>query len=262
MVERRAAVLKYIQARGEVSTAQLFSQFSGYAPKTIRRDLTHWEQAGAITRSYGKAWVNRQYIFQLEAMYPQREEENAAAKEAIAQAAIGLLGEHKSLYIDAGTSTMAFARKLPQRSFAVLTNAPNIALAIVQSNLHCSVLLTGGGLNPKTLGCSGYNSTEFIRLMNIDVAIMGASGFGITNGFVVGESFEATMKREAIAKAEKVIVLMDSSKIGVSMPFTFARETDVDILVCDEIIDSETENHLRAKGVRVLKAQTKGMGTP
>ena len=253
MIERRAAVLKYIQARGEVSTDQLFSQFPAFTPKTIRRDLIHWERAGAILRSHGKARVNRQYLYQLEAQYSKREGENAQIKNALALAGVAQLEGHNSLFIDAGTTMMSLARQLPDRNLTVLTAAPNIALTIVGNNPQCSVLLTGGNLNPKTLGCAGYSSAEFIRQINIDIAFMVPSGFSIANGFMVGEYFESDLKRAVIEKAEKVILLTDSSKIGVSMPFTFARPPDIDLLICDRQIDPETENHLLAKGVEIIK---------
>ena len=253
MIERRAAVLKYIQARGEVSTDQLFAQFPAFTPKTIRRDLTHWERAGAILRSHGKARVNRQYLYQLEAQYSKREGENAQIKNELARAGIARLGGHNSLFIDAGTTMMALARQLPDRNFTVLTAAPNIALTIVGNNPQCTVLMTGGNLNPKTLACAGYNSGDFIKQINIDIAFMASSGFSIANGFMVGEYFESDLKRAVIEKAEKVIVLTDSSKIGVRMPFTFARPSDVDLLICDRQIDLETEQHLLSKGVEIVK---------
>ncbi|MCL2579942.1 MAG: DeoR/GlpR family DNA-binding transcription regulator [Oscillospiraceae bacterium] len=253
MVERRASVLKYIQSKGEVSTDQLFSQFPECTPKTIRRDLIHWEQAGAILRSHGKARVNRQYLYQLEAQYSMRESENAQVKSELAAAAVGLLGGHNTLFLDAGTTTMALARQLPDKNFTILTAAPNIALTIVGNNAQCTVLLTGGHLNPKTLGCAGYSSADLIKQINIDLAFMAVSGFTIASGFMVGEYFESDLKRAVVAKSEQVILLMDSSKIGVSMPFTYARPSEVDIVICDRMIDSETESHLLSKGVKIIK---------
>ena len=253
MVERRAAVLKYIQARGEVSTDQLFSHFPEYTSKTIRRDLVHWEMAGAILRSHGKARVNRQYLYRQEEQYSTRERENSQIKNELASAGVGFLGEHSSIFIDAGSTMMALANHLPDRDLTVLTAAPNIALTIVRRSPQCSVLLTGGSLNPKSLGCAGYNSMELIGQINIDIAFMGASGFSVANGFMVGEYFESDLKRAVVEKAAKVIMLMDSSKIGVSMPFTFARASDIDVFICDRDIDPETESHFLSKGTKIIK---------
>ena len=253
MIERRAALLRYIQARWEVSTRQLFGQFPDYTPKTVRRYLAHWEQAGAILRSHGKARVNPQYLFQLETRYSEREEANAQIKDKLSAAAVGLLGECHSLFIDSGTTMMALARRLPDKNLTILTAAPNIALAIAAGSPQCSVLLTGGGLNPKTLSCSGYGSAELVKLINLEVAFMATSGFSIAGGFTVGEHFECDLKRMVIARAERVILVMDRSKVVVSMPFTFARPGEIDVLVCDGL-DAETENHLLSKGVEIIKS--------
>ena len=254
MIARRAAVLEYIQENGEVSTDELFGRFPECTPKTIRRDLTHWEQAGAILRSHGKARVNRQYLFQLEAQYSDRETENAHVKNMLAVAASKLIDSRRSVFIDSGTTMMALARHLPNGNFTVLTAAPNIALAITTQKPQCSVLLTGGNLNPKTLSCSGYGSAEIIKMINIDAAFMATSGYSQSGGFTVGEHFECELKRTVIAKAEKVIMLMDSSKIGKSMPFTFARPNEIYILICDSGIDAETETCLASKGVEIIKS--------
>ena len=254
MIERRAAVLEVIQSHGEITTEQLFSQFPDYTPKTIRRDLAYWEQAGAILRSHGKARVNRRYMFQMETQYSEREIENAADKNALGAAAVSLLNGYRSLFIDSGTTMMAFARRLPDAGMTVITAAPNIALYIAAHKPQCSVLLTGGSLNPKTLSCSGYGSDELIRILNIDIAFMATSGFSQNGGFMVGEFFECEVKRSVIAKAEKVVMLMDSSKIGKNMPFTFAKPSDIDALVCGPDIDKETEAYLLSKDVQILKS--------
>ncbi|MCL2084412.1 MAG: hypothetical protein FWH06_04030, partial [Oscillospiraceae bacterium] len=129
----------------------------------------------------------------------------------------------------------------------------NIALMLAAQKPQCSVLLTGGSLNPKTLSCSGYGSAELVKLINIDAAFMATSGFSNAGGFTVGTHFECELKRAVIAKTDKVIMLMDSSKIGVSMPFTFARPTEIQVLVCDGRMDAQTESGLLSKGVRIIK---------
>jgi len=253
MVERRAGILEYIQTKGEVSTDELFALFPDKTPKTIRRDLVYLEQAGAILRSHGSARVNRQYLLQPEPHYSERENENSAAKYEIAEYAAKFLGSSRSVFIDAGTTMMALAQHLPDANLTVLTAAPNIALYIAAKKPTCSVFLTGGNLNPKTLSCSGYGSMEQLKLVNIDVAFMAASGFSQANGFTVGDHFECELKRAVISKAGRTIMLMDSSKIDRSMPFTFARPSDIKTLVGDRELDPATIAFLRTKGVDVHK---------
>ena len=251
MVERRASLLEFIQTHGEVSTEALFTLFPDKTPKTIRRDLTYLEQAGAILRSHGRARVNKQFLAQPEPYYSERESENVSAKNALAVAAAPLLRDRRAIFLDSGTTMMALAQLLPDNNLTVVTAAPNIALYIASKKPSCSVLLTGGNLSPKTLSCSGYGSAEIIRLINIDLAFMATSAFSSHAGFTVGEHFEGELKRAVINKAEKVVMLMDHSKNRKSMPFTFARPQDIDTLVCDRL-DGETEDLLKSKGVQIV----------
>ncbi|MCL2003676.1 MAG: DeoR/GlpR family DNA-binding transcription regulator [Oscillospiraceae bacterium] len=252
MTERRAALRNYIQAKGEVSTAELLERFAEKSPATIRRDLSYLEKTGCITRTHGMARVNRQSVMQPEAFYSEREGENARLKQAIAARALSLIEERRSLFLDSGTTLMAFARALPDVNLSVLTAAPNIALYIAAQKPTCTALLTGGTLNPKTLSCSGYGSAEALNMLNIDIAFMGASGFSVGSGFTVGEYFECELKRTVMSKSVKSIVLMDSSKIGKSMPYTFARPSDINIVVTDGGIDPKTRRALTDKGVTLL----------
>ncbi len=74
---------------------------------------------------------------------------------------------------------------------------------------------------------------QFIRDVNIDIAFMAASGFTTDTGFTSGTFTECELKREVVAKARKTILLIDSSKIGRTMPYTFAQLSDMDIIVSD-----------------------------
>jgi DeoR/GlpR family transcriptional regulator of sugar metabolism len=54
------------------------------------------------------------------------------------------------------------------------------------------------------------------------------------------------IKRAVIEKADKVIMLLDSSKVGKNMPFTFAELSNINYLVVDgnfpQVIKSKIEN--------------------
>lgn len=258
--ERRAALRNYIQSKGEVSTAELITTFGERSPATIRRDLSYLERSGCVIRTHGGVRVNRQFIAQPEAFYYEREGENAAAKQSIAARAVTFVEERRALFLDSGTTLMTFARALPDLNLTILTAAPNIALYIASQKPTCSALLTGGSLNPKTLSCSGYGSAASLDLLNIDIAFMGTSGFSAGGGFTVGEFFECELKRMVLSKAAKSVLLMDSSKIGKSMPYTFARPADVDIVITDSGIDAASRKLLTGKGVTLIVCDNLGKG--
>jgi DeoR/GlpR family transcriptional regulator of sugar metabolism len=253
MNARRAALERYIHDHGEASTEELCALFPALSPMTIRRDLNQLAQTGAIARTHGGARAVPQG--QLEPFYAVREGENPQLKRRMAALAIPFVERRRSLFIDSGSTTMAFAQLLPESELTILTSAPNIALHIATRKPACSVLLTGGSLNRSTLSCSGYGSAEILQSLNIDIAFMGASGFSEAGGFTAGEHGECALKRLVLGKAGRVILLMDSSKVGKNMPYTFAQPHNIHILVTDDGLPPSMEALLTAQGVQVIKAQ-------
>ena len=49
----------------------------------------------------------------------------------------------------------------------------------------------------------------------------------------MGSQLGALLKRAVVKRARKVVMMLDSSKVGTLLPFTFARVEDVDVLIGD-----------------------------
>jgi DeoR/GlpR family transcriptional regulator of sugar metabolism len=71
---------------------------------------------------------------------------------------------------------------------------------------------------------------------------MAASGYDEKDGFTVGSQLGALLKRAVVKRARKVVMMLDSSKVGTLLPFTFARMEDVDVLVGDGNISENIIN--------------------
>lgn len=112
-------------------------------------------------------------------------------------------------------------------------NALYVALEMAQNRTHVKVHLIGGQLNRDTLALSGSYSKNYVKNLNIDLAFIGASACSLKNGFSCGDFLEAELKKTIIRKAQKVVCMMDVSKLNSNMPYTFARPQDMDVLVTD-----------------------------
>jgi DeoR/GlpR family transcriptional regulator of sugar metabolism len=99
------------------------------------------------------------------------------------------------------------------------------------------VYVTGGLLNNSNLSLSGLNAENFLDNINIDTAFMAASGF--SGSFDCGNFDECRLKKQVISRAAKTVLLMDSSKVGRRMPFTFAELADIDCVVTDGNVSPE-----------------------
>ena len=236
MTERREAILRYIEEKGEVSIGELASHFASWSEMTLRRDLAVLEQMHKIilTRGGARSIPSRYGLH--EDIYSAREQLNDEAKQLIADKAVGLVEPDTGIFIDSGTTAMAFARRLPDCHLAVITAAPNIALEIAMRKGKPSVIMLGGTLCRDEIAVADPEALAYLEHLNIDTAFMAASGYDEKGGFTVGSQLGALLKRAVVKRARKVVMMLDSSKVGTLLPFTFARMEDVDVLVGDSKI--------------------------
>ena len=242
--ERIAKVRDFIQSRGEVSVSELQSLYEGYSSMTIWRDLKQLEEQGYIRRVHGGVISMQTAALQIEGVYSKRARENTRQKIAIANA----------VYLDAGSTLMTVANHINNDRYTIVTSGANIAIELSQRHT-CDVLLTGGQISENTLSCSGAQAELFISSINIDLALMSPSGFSLRNGFTSGSQSESMLKRAVIAKAAKVVMLMDASKLGRSLPFTFATLADIDMLICDSPLPADVAAEVKAHGVDFIIAE-------
>jgi DeoR/GlpR family transcriptional regulator of sugar metabolism len=123
---------------------------------------------------------------------------------------------------------------LPDENYYILTNALVIAETILRKEKP-TVALLGGDLRKNNFITVGNTCTEYIDKINIQTAVMTATGFiKDVGGFTCGNQAEAEVKRAVIKKADNVIMLLDSSKVNKKTPYTFASLEDVNCMVVDK----------------------------
>ena len=230
--ERREEIKDILRKRGEVKLKELEEHFPNCSSMTLRRDLKFLEDNGYIKRTRGGAVAMSRLSIAAEDIYSQRALENVAQKYIIAKKALQFIERGRSIYVDAGTTMMLFAREMEDEYLSIMTSGLNIGMELIKKNKP-SVTLIGGQVNRGTISVSGINSASFIKEVNIDIAFMATSGFSTQNGFTSGTYTECEIKKEVVNRARKTIVLMDSGKVNKIMPFTYAYMEDVDVLVTD-----------------------------
>ena len=87
---------------------------------------------------------------------------------------------------------------------------------------------------------TGFNAVEYVKTLNIQLAVLGASAFSLRDGFSCGYFAEAELKKLIVKKAQKTVVLMDHSKFGQCLPYTFARLASIDAVVTDVPPDGDS----------------------
>lgn len=249
-IARREKVLTLLRENGTVMLKELEKLFPEVSSMTLRRDLEYFENLGEAVRIRGGARYIRT-MGEQEDVYALRAAKNQDAKNKIARLALKFIEPRRSVYIDAGSTGMFLARSLPDLNFSVVTSGINVAMEI-SKRYKPSVTMLGGLINRNNLAASGNQSGQIISQLNIDTALIVGSAFSLKNGFTVGNYEEGVLKNSIISKAEKVIMLIDSSKFGKTMPFTFAHMEDIDILITDKRPSEEVMELAQKSQIKVI----------
>lgn len=238
--ERRNKLLSIIDQYGDVSLSFLCDLFPDVSSMTVRRDLIYLEERGLVVRTQGgvmsiKKLSNGNVVSPSndENEYNFRAQQNVHAKQLIAQKALQFIKKNSSIFFDAGSTMMALAKILPNDYMNVISTGINVSQELV-AHSNINVIIPGGTVNRATLSVSGTDSLAFIDKVNIECAFISASAFSLDSGFSVSNMYEAELKKKVISKAKQTIVLLDSSKIGKTLLFTFADLNSVDVLITDE----------------------------
>ncbi len=249
MKDRILQLKEFIDKVGKVTLKELEVEFPNVSSMTLRRDLQRLEDEQAIIKISGGAISVNTVLRAKETDFAERINYNAEEKIEIAEKAVALVPPNSCVFIDSGSTTTYFARALPDENYYVVTNALVIAETIIRKQKP-NLAFVGGDLRKTNFITVGATCIDFIDKINIETAVMTATGFiKETGSFTCGGQSQAEVKAKVIAKADKVIMLVDSSKINKKTPYTFANISDVDCMVVDNEFPEEVREIIEKAGV-------------
>lgn len=251
MKQRRQEIKEFIDKKGKVSFHELESAFPSVSTMTLRRDLVKLEETNAVLRISGGAISVDTVLKAKEADFAERVVYNTAEKIEIAEKAISLVEPKCCIFIDSGSTTTYFARALPDDNYCILTNALNIAETVLRKDKP-TVALLGGDVKKNNFITVGKSCLDFIDELNIQTAVMTATGFKADTGsFTCGSQSEAEVKKRVIEKASSVIMLLDSSKVNKNTPYTFATLDNIDCMVVDRHFPDALKKEIEDGGIKI-----------
>jgi DeoR family glycerol-3-phosphate regulon repressor len=256
---RHARILDLIHRNGFISVTEVAESFA-VSDMTIRRDLWMLEEKGMLVRTHGGAvGAGRREVFDAdEPAFSSRRRRNAAAKAAIARAAVRLIGPRDSIGLDVGTTTLALAEEIAEHSsVTVFTNNLHAAAALGRS--RCPVHVPGGVVRGPELSVVGSKAVEQIGHYYLTKVFLGVSGL-IEEGFFDYSPEDTDVKRGFIAQSEQVIVLCDSSKFDHRSLVKVCDLGQVTALVTDAPPPQHLAEALERAGASIVVAEP--LGTP
>jgi DeoR family transcriptional regulator, fructose operon transcriptional repressor len=250
--DRQKAIREMVHKQGIVRVNEL-SELFGVSVLTIRRDLDQLEQRGVLERTHGGA-VLRQSM-PVEPLYSQKEQFRREEKECIAREAASLIEDGDMVLINSGSTTQAVIHALTGRSITIITN--NIGAARVADTAAFNLIFTGGSYRTQSQSVTGDIGMLALGRVYANKAVIGVDGFSLSYGLTTPILQEAEMTRRMIeATVGTVIVVADSSKIGVVSNFKTADLRRIDYLVTDEGAEHIlSQQELEQAGVTMIIAR-------
>jgi DeoR family transcriptional regulator of aga operon len=253
---RTERILKMLLQRGSVRVDELVTSLTASAP-SIRRDLARLESKGLVTRTHGGATLVQELLyepFRYDTAFQNREQQFVREKRHIGIAAAELIQENETIGFTAGTTTTWVARNLRHRDhLTVITNAVNIGMELCNMP-GLRVHLTGGYVHwPWSFSLIGPAAIASLNDTFIDKLFLSVSGIDANRGTTTNESDEALTFRAMVKQAKQVIVVADSSKLGIVTPSLICPIGDVDVLITNEGASDEMAAAFTQKGIRVVR---------
>jgi transcriptional regulator, DeoR family len=237
--ERQAQILTLLSENGTMKAVDLAEHFQ-VSRETIRRDLIAMNKEGSISKMFGGAVPVHDFHIQpvLSRIVHETEE-----KQRISERALDFLVESSVIFIGTGSTTLCFANLLKNHGkLTVITNSLP-AINALAGSAH-RIITTGGTVNHSIMSVTGTQTLAFLEQIKVDTAFLGTSGFDRHKGPTGNDLDDNQIKRVVIDNARRVIVLADSKKATHSSLAQYASWREIDCLITDDKIPSETKRQL------------------
>jgi len=241
--QRQAFILERVREDGGVRVADLVKSL-GVSDMTVRRDLEILQQRGLLEKVHGgAALIDSSPMY--EPGFTAKSTLMEAEKQAIADAAAGLIEPGTAIAISAGTTTYALAQRLVDvPGLTVLTNSVPVADVLHREGRPDQTIILSGGVRTPSDALVGPFAVSVIHSLHVDMVFMGVHGMDLKSGFTTPNILEAETNRALIDAGRRLVVLADHTKWGVVGISSIGSLDRVDVLFTDSGIDAESREAL------------------
>jgi DeoR/GlpR family transcriptional regulator of sugar metabolism len=255
VADRLDLTLRLVRGGGRISLAELSDRL-GVSLMTVRRDLDELQRQGLVQRVRGGAVSLA--AEPRDAGFGARSRWQAATKSRIGEVAASLVDPGQTVLLDAGTTTAALAAHLVDRApltVAVLSLQAADRLADLPG---IRLLVIGGESRPGERSLVGHLTLRMLEELWFDRFLMSIGAVHRELGWSEFDTADATVKQHALRRADRTIVVADTTKLGVRAFAKVADLGEVHTLVTDAAEEPEPANEtltaVRDAGVAVVLA--------
>jgi len=250
--ERQRQIYKRIEEQGKATVSELADQLN-VSQMTIRRDLQDIAAQGAVERVHGGAVTvgKGQLISRLPTL--EGHDEQVDAKRRIGESVANMVAEGETIFIGAGTTTLAVAEALKDRhNISVVTNALTVANTLASSR-GITIMVTGGFLRSANLSLVGYPGERNLQDVRANKVISGIRGIDPQYGLTSDDLQEMKTNLAIMSISKTLIVVADHSKFGCVAASRTAPVNAASVIVTDTQAPNEMVVELRKRGVTIIQ---------
>ncbi|GLR08582.1 DNA-binding transcriptional repressor DeoR [Mixta theicola] len=216
---------------------------------TIRRDLNEQPSCLVLLGGYivsdPKSAHGHYFV-------SDQQSHNVNKKRQLAQLAAGLIKPNDTVFFDCGTTMPwvidAIDESLP---FTAVCCAINTFLALKEKSA-CRVILSGGEFHPDNAVFSPPGSQSILDEICPGLAFISAAGVDLHQGATCYNFNELPIKLRAMARAQRKVLLADSSKFNKVLPARIGELDRFDALISDSAPPEALAQHLQQQAVTLL----------
>ena len=250
--KRRNDLLKLLADRQSATVHQLVETLDA-SPSTIRRDISWLAARHLLSRTRGGARTVQQKK-RLGSIagdsFEQNVRCNAERKLAIARRAAAMCGDGETVIINGGSTTFMMADFLAAKSLKIMTNSFMMAEHLLRTSQN-EVVIPGGRiyrdqnviLSPFDNDATGdqYASKMFMSVYGLSML-----------GLVESDPMLIRAEKRLLGQAEKLIVLVDSSKFARRAGLILCSLKQVHTVVTDSGVSDLSVQWLEQAGIEVI----------
>ncbi|ELR66652.1 Ascorbate utilization transcriptional regulator UlaR, HTH-type [Photobacterium marinum] len=246
-VQRHHAILSLLDEKRTINIANIIDKFH-VSPATARRDISKLDELGKLKKIRNGAErieVKKKNWTPLNINSTDHFHE----KSQIALKAAELCQPGDSVVINCGSTAFLLGQKLCGQDVQIVTNYFPLASYLINED-HENVIIIGGQ----------YNKAQHIFLNPAPDALGGyaghwmfTSGKGLTDaGLYKTDMLTAVAEQQMLEQIDKLVVVVDSSKVGHRTGMLFCPATKIDIVITGKDADPKVIKTIEEQGTQVI----------
>lgn len=207
----------------------------GVSVETIRRDINILSAQKQLKKVHGGA-VPIKVALHKDALFPQRLRLHQNRKLAVVNEASKLIRDGDVVALDGGATTFQFAEILQDKhNVTFVINSLPLAEVLVrkfqEGSLTGHLIFIGGEINTSSLYTTDAYAIDALGKFHFDIAFLSCTSLSANS---VCNTSLSIYSRHLVSRSTAAVLILDSSKLGNTSTYEFAKPTDFAHIIVDD----------------------------